>query len=70
VLGDDALSEADRQHINKLNAKVARLKETGGNERKRLLLKASVTPRTDIRSTSHVSSESFRTKDSQLFRLS
>jgi hypothetical protein len=33
-----------------------------------LRLKASVAPRTDIRSTSRVSSEPFRTKDSQLFR--
>jgi hypothetical protein len=27
VLGDDGLSEADRQDINELNAKVARSKE-------------------------------------------
>jgi hypothetical protein len=33
-----------------------------------LRLKASVAPRTDIRSTSRVSSEPFRTKDLQLFR--
>jgi hypothetical protein len=42
VLGDDELSEADRQHINELNAKVAR--SEGGHDNCLYTIRICATP--------------------------